>query len=164
MTHAATMKALASGSETAKEAQRLFDALKSRSPDNEAYGLDSPREMVAEAMSNPTFRDFLKGESVSTGSRVGDIWQAIKNMAFKALRMPTSMRTMFDQVMENAHGLIRENAGAADAAGSLETPSIRPGTPQAANAAVKDAVTKEAGLAENAARIVAAEAKGLCGT
>jgi hypothetical protein len=160
LTHSATMKALAKGGALAQETQRLFDVLKSRSPDNEAYGLTNAKEMIAEAFSNPTFRDFLKGESVSTGSRIGDIWQAIKNAVFKALGMPESMRTMLDQVMESGRGLVNGNQGVGGIAG-LETPSIRPGTPQATNAAVKDAVTKESGLAENAAKIVAAEAKGL---
>lgn len=160
MTHAATMKALASDSATAREAQRLFDVLKSRAPDNDAYGLTNPKEMIAEALSNPTFRDFLKGESVSTSSRVGDLWQAIKNMVFKALRMPESMRTMFDQVMENAHSLIGENT-TMGRTGDLETPSVRPGTTVAIDNDYHKMVITETRVAENAAKIVAAEAKGL---
>ena len=119
--HAATQKAIDNGSPAGKELQGLFDRLKARSPNNDAYGLTNANEMVAEAFSNPTFRDFLKGERASTGSKLLDMWQGFKNAVFKALGLTDRVRTAFDQLMDTAHRAMAENTGKGF---DSETPSV----------------------------------------
>ena len=109
--HAATQKAIDRGTPAGKELQGIFDRLKARSGDNDAYGLTNAKEMVAEAFSNPTFRDFLKGERVSTGSKVMDMWQGLKNAVFKALGLGERQRSLFDQIMDTSHRAMDENTG-----------------------------------------------------
>ena len=109
-THAATQPALDGNTTGAQEVKRIFNAVKDRSPDSGAYGLTDVHEFIAEAMSNPKFRDFLKGENWSTGSKIGDMWTGVKNAVFKMLRMPERVRSAFDQVMEQMPGLMKESA------------------------------------------------------
>lgn len=107
--HAATVRALASGSRAASDMRALFDRVKARAGDSTLYGLSSPEEMVAEAGSNPTFQQFLRSEPVQTGSKLGDMWQAFKNAMFKTLGMPERVRTAFDQIMDGTQKLMAEN-------------------------------------------------------
>ena len=110
LTHAATYKALSKATPMAREMQRLFQHVKGTSPGNDAYGLTNVHEFTAEAFSNPRFAEFLKSLPPETGSRAGNVWQALKNAVFKLLGMPARARSMFDQVMETGHGLMEENA------------------------------------------------------
>jgi hypothetical protein len=160
MTHAATMDAFDQGGEASKEAQRIFNTLKARSPDNTAYGLTNPKEMIAEAVSNQRFREFLQGQNIAAGSRVSSMWQAVKNMVFKALGMPERMRTAFDQVMDVTDALSRGGAAARNSLGE-ETPSVRPGAPQDANAKLKEFTSSLEGLRENGAEMLKREAAGI---
>lgn len=120
--HAATIRAIKGSGEAGKAIQELYERIKANSPDNNAYGLHDAAELVAEAGSNPAFQQFLRSERVSTGSFVGDAWQALKNVIFKALGMPDRTRGLFDQVMDTTQRLMGENVREAAVAG--ETPKI----------------------------------------
>lgn len=120
--HAATIRAVSGKGEAGEAIRQLFQRIKDRSPGGEAYGLSSPAEFVAEASSNPQFQQFLRSERVSTGSFVGDAWQALKNVVFKALGMPDRTRGLFDQVMDTTQRLMGENVREAAVQG--ETPKL----------------------------------------
>lgn len=123
--HAATAKAIDANTSAALELKKIYATLKARSPNNDAYGLTNPHEFVAEAMTNPDFRDFLKGETSASGNAFKDMWQGFKNAVFKALRMPERARNAFDQVMEHMPGLMDENRTAnAPITGETELPSV----------------------------------------
>lgn len=106
--HAATIRAIESGSRAAGEVKALFEGMKARAGGQKFYGLENAAEMVAEAGSNPTFQQFLKSEPWQIGG-VRDAWQAFKNAMFKTLGMPERVRTAFDQVMDGAQKLMAEN-------------------------------------------------------
>ena len=106
--HSATEKVLRAGTPAAREIEGIFDRVKNLS-DGDAYGLENPSEMVAEAFSNPAFEQFLKSQPVRTGSRISDMWQGFKNAVFRALGMPERVRTLFDQVMDTSNRLMGEN-------------------------------------------------------
>jgi len=109
--HAATQKAIEGNTPAGREIKAIYDRLKARSPGNAAYGLSNPKEMVAEALTNPAFRDFLKGERATTGSKVLDMWQRFKNAVFTALGAGGRVRSAFDQIMDTAHRAMGENSG-----------------------------------------------------
>ena len=122
--HAATQKALLADTPAGKALKELFERVKARSPDNNAYGLTNVKEFVAEALSNQTFKNFLQGERVSTGSRIRDAWQSFKNGVFRLLGMPERQRSLFDQVLDHSLLAMNENANAKAASG-VETPAVR---------------------------------------
>lgn len=105
--HAATERAIRGDTPAAKEITGLFDRVKALLPD--VYGRENVSEFVAESFSNPQFQQTLKSMKVSTGSRLGDMWQSFKNAVFKALGMPDRMRTLFDQIMDRSNRLMGEN-------------------------------------------------------
>jgi hypothetical protein len=111
--HAATEHALRANTPAAKEITALFERVKAATGESDVYGLTNPSEFVAEAMSNPQFQQALKSMPVSTGSRIGDMWHAFKNIVFKALGMPDRIRTLFDQVMDGTNRLMGENVAEA---------------------------------------------------
>ena len=106
--HAATQKAINSNSPAAREIKALYEKL--RETDGYGhYGLTNPHEMVAEAFSNPKFRDFLKGEKAYTGSTLKDMWQAFKGAVSKLLGFGDKTRTAFDQIMDTSGRLMKES-------------------------------------------------------
>ena len=106
--HAATQKAINSNSPAAREIKALYEKL--RETDGYGhYGLTNPHEMVAEAFSNPKFRDFLKGEKAYTGSTIKDMWQAFKGAVSKLLGFGDKTRTAFDQIMDTSGRLMKES-------------------------------------------------------
>jgi hypothetical protein len=135
LTHAATQRAIDAQTPAARELQALFDRVKEREGASDAYGLTNAKEFIAEAFSNPRFAAFLRNQDVSTGSRLGDMWQTLKNAVFRLLRMPERARALFDQVMDAGQAVMRENASVVEGA-DVETPRI--GSIEDANRVAKD--------------------------
>ena len=119
MIHAATAKAIEGGGRHAQALKALFQRLSSRMDaagiDGKPYGFENEHEFLAESFTNPTFEKFLRRTKVSTGSTVGDYWQALKNLVFGALDMPQHQRSLYDQVMDLGNKVMRENNAEAPA-------------------------------------------------
>ena len=110
--HAATTKAIEAGGPAAKDMTQLYDTMKARSPDNDAYGLQNVHEFVAEAHTNPEFQDFLRSHPAdpSLPEQPKTLWQAFKNVVAKIIgARDGSERTMLDQVLETGNRLMGEN-------------------------------------------------------
>ena len=112
-THAGAHAAIDSDSPTAGRLKTLFEKAQKALGYTDAYGLESVHEFVAEAFSNPWFRELLR--SLPSDKKTS-IWQAFKNVIFKMLKLPERTRTMLDDVMETGNKLIDEqNAMSPDA-------------------------------------------------
>lgn len=99
MMHSAAIDALNKG-EAAKAAQALFDHLKLKNLDNNAYGLTNRHELISEAFSNPDFQAFLKTQDAMPGYKASSLWQQLKDTIFKALGFPQGLRTAFEQAID----------------------------------------------------------------
>ena len=97
--HAAYMPALNAKTQTAYQAQKLFEKVVGNTSEatyNDPAlrnGWRNVHEFMSEAFSNPRTQDYLKTQHPG-------LWQEIKNHVFKALGMPERVRTAFDQVMD----------------------------------------------------------------
>jgi hypothetical protein len=106
--HSATVRGFDAGGLAAQEMQGHFDYMKAQSPNNEMYGMRNPKEFIAEAFTNETFRDFLRATPAPEGKI--SMWQAFKNTVAKLFGVQGSKATMLDRVMETGQRLMTEDA------------------------------------------------------
>jgi hypothetical protein len=79
------------------------------------YGLYNTKEFVAEAMSNPVFQKFLMGLDAPKGWGIKSVWEGFKNAVREVLGITPTTRSVFDALMDTAHGLFAENENPVDA-------------------------------------------------
>ena len=60
--HAGSVRALGEDGPASRAFHGLFDAVKTRSPGEDAYGLTDAREFLSEGMSNPQFQEWMRGQ------------------------------------------------------------------------------------------------------
>jgi hypothetical protein len=113
--HAASAKALEAGGQAAQDMNKLYEAVKAKTPDGDAYGLQNVHEFLAEAHSNPDFRETLRSMPAdpSMPGKPTSMWQAFKNIVARLVGAPAGgQRTMLDQVMETSNRVMTENRAA----------------------------------------------------
>ena len=142
--HAASTKALDADGPASRDMRQLYQTVKDRSPDNDAYGLTDVHEFHAEAQANPDFQDFLRSQPADPAlpGQPMTLWQAFKNIVAKLIgARDGSERTMLDQVLETGNRLMEENKTAPTSAGGA---LFSKSTPQGANETTKNTVAKVA--------------------
>ena len=106
--HAATERAVQRNTPAARMLKKLYEDIKVRN-DSTAYGLVDASEFVAEAFSDESFQTYLKGIP-TTMPGFKNMWQRFKAAVRKAIGLPLSFRTAFDDVMDTGASVMLENA------------------------------------------------------
>ena len=106
-THAATIKGMKDPA-IAVQFDKLLQAAKSQISSDEAkqYGFTNAKEMVAEALSNPTFAAFLDTleppKDMKGSLPGGSIWRSLKEVIRRIFGFPKGSETMLDHVLHLA--------------------------------------------------------------
>lgn len=101
--HDATARALDAGGRNAVELRSLFAEAQKHASLMHEYGLDNVKEFVAEARSNPAFRDKLAAIAGPKGNMLQRLWNAVKRLL--GLDVKSSL---LDHVMESSGRLMDE--------------------------------------------------------
>lgn len=135
LTHAATMKALATDGEGSKEMHSLYQMVKDKGVAADYYAMTNVREFVAEAFSNPRFQDELKSITLPTRSPWRNAWEAFKSFVAKLLGVNFKFRSAFNDVMDASEKLFKEEATVRESnvgtlAGTVPTSAAMMNTPK----------------------------------
>ena len=84
LVHAATETALERRTPAGKHIEEIFNRFQKAAPKDESYGFTAAHEFVAEALSNPEFRDTLKRMQ----DRGTSVWNRLVNTIRRVLGMP----------------------------------------------------------------------------
>lgn len=107
--HAATVRAIQYNTVAAQQLKDLMEtarkALGFSAADRKTINTE---EFIAEAYTNPEFRQQMR-ELYPTGSKLS-MWDRFKNFVAKLLRLPTSAKTLLDEVMDAGDRLMEKNA------------------------------------------------------
>lgn len=123
--HAATAHAIFAGTPAGLELTRLFNDYKNLGDAAEHYGLESPHEFVAEALSNPKFQETLKG--LTPDSKLS-LWQRFKNAIKKAIGLPikSAFDKMLDSILEAVPRAAEEGRAEFDSEAGLPQQNAKP--------------------------------------
>jgi hypothetical protein len=101
MTHAVTHEALEGDSAAAEAVRGIYDQLKSS---GDHAGITDAHEMVAEAFSNPIYRDYLRSKFVKGTS----LWDRFVNTVRGFISLDPRLYNAFDRIMSLGDDLMKE--------------------------------------------------------
>jgi hypothetical protein len=114
MTHSATWKAIEAGGPIAKRMNDLFEQVKrsaavrlDKAAGKVPYGLTNLHEFVAEAFTNPWFRDTLS--KVTMPGETKTLWGKFKDAVKRLFNQPEKTRTALDEIMDMGQDLMDEH-------------------------------------------------------
>jgi hypothetical protein len=109
LVHAATLKALAKGGLAAQQIKSLWNHIKGLPNFAGEYGITNEEEFVAEAYTNPRFRQLL-ADTPAPGSKLS-LWQKLVGIVRILLGKPAVSDNVLEQVMQAGEGLMADNQG-----------------------------------------------------
>jgi hypothetical protein len=111
LTHAATLKAIEAGGMSAARMKSLFNHVAKSGKLEGMYGMTNVDEFVAEAFSNPKFREALQGVPAPAGSTLKNAWEWFVRIVARIVGFKTkSADTALDRVLREGVALMSENA------------------------------------------------------
>jgi hypothetical protein len=111
LTHAATLKAIEAGGMSAARMKSLFNHVAKSGKLEGMYGMTNVDEFVAEAFSNPKFREALQGVPAPAGSPMKNAWEWFVRIVARIVGFKTQAAdTALDRVLREGVALMSENA------------------------------------------------------